>query len=373
MGHSTAVVCECNPIHPGHRTLLHLAKAGADVVLAIMSGNFTQRGTPAVFDKLSRAASVVACGADLVVELPWPWCSSGAEDFARGGATLAAGLGADSMTFGSESGDLSLLCLAAELRASEEFAQRSREADSERRNRGTAAAFDAVMAELGLPDPLGPNDKLGLEYIRFGQAAGIGEFRPVRRNPDAPSAAEVREILFRDGFDAARSRLAEDSEEILRGAAICTEERYAEMLHAHCLFYLREDEPNELLRYAKKAARQTVDPLEFLRLLPTKKYTAARMRRELLRSVLSFGGSPVRADQAPRFTILLAANARGRAYIAGNRGRFGVPLIIKPADRSELDELGQQQFRLHQSADEFYAYLTNRLPDAFMKTHPAIL
>ena len=113
---TTAVICEINPIHPGHRHLLRLAGSGGETVISVMSGHFTQRGSPALFDKYARAEAAVRCGADLVLELPYPWCASGAEDFARGGCAVAAGVGAASLTFGSETADLSMLARGADIR-----------------------------------------------------------------------------------------------------------------------------------------------------------------------------------------------------------------------------------------------------------------
>ena len=80
-----AVICEYNPFHAGHA--YHLAQTrslGATHIVAIMSGSFVQRGEPAMFSKWSRAKCALACGADLVLELPLPWCMSSAEGFARG-------------------------------------------------------------------------------------------------------------------------------------------------------------------------------------------------------------------------------------------------------------------------------------------------
>lgn len=70
------IICEFNPLHSGHAYLMaRLRQQGADAVVCAMSGNFVQRGEPALVNKLSRAEMAVACGADLVLELPprGPW------------------------------------------------------------------------------------------------------------------------------------------------------------------------------------------------------------------------------------------------------------------------------------------------------------
>ena len=95
----TAIVCELNPLHNGH---MHVMKAAeGDAVVLVMSGNFTQRALSAAFHKYARAEAAVRSGADLVVELPFPYCSSGGEFFARAGVSIAERIGADRLMFGS--------------------------------------------------------------------------------------------------------------------------------------------------------------------------------------------------------------------------------------------------------------------------------
>ena len=108
----TAVIAEYNPLHKGHAYHLREARrlSGADFLLVVMSGNFVQRGEPAVMDKYLRAEAALLCGADLVLELPVPFACASAEKFAAGAVDLLNGLGCvDTLCFGSESGDLSSL------------------------------------------------------------------------------------------------------------------------------------------------------------------------------------------------------------------------------------------------------------------------
>ena len=85
----TGIICEYDPLHTGHAWLMARARAaGASAVVCAMSGNFTQRGGFAAADKLARAEMAVACGADLVLELPTVWAMSTAERFAQGGVDI---------------------------------------------------------------------------------------------------------------------------------------------------------------------------------------------------------------------------------------------------------------------------------------------
>ena len=111
------VICEYNPFHRGHEKQLRQIRAalGEDTaVVCLMSGNFVQRGEPAVFDKRVRAQAAVLAGANLVLELPITKALSSAEGFARGGVEIFSRLGAvDTLAFGCESGNADALLAAA--------------------------------------------------------------------------------------------------------------------------------------------------------------------------------------------------------------------------------------------------------------------
>ena len=104
------IIAEYNPFHNGHLHHIREAKAlsGADYTVCVMSGNFTQRGEPAIFDKWIRAEAALAGGADIVAELPLLSALQSAEGFARGGVRLLNALGADCISFGSETADARL-------------------------------------------------------------------------------------------------------------------------------------------------------------------------------------------------------------------------------------------------------------------------
>ena len=112
------IIAEYNPLHKGHEYQLKEARrlTGADYIIVIMSGCFTQRGTPAVLDKYDRARMALSCGADLVLELPVRFACSSAEYFASGAVSVLNRLGCvDYLCFGSECGDTQALISAAAL------------------------------------------------------------------------------------------------------------------------------------------------------------------------------------------------------------------------------------------------------------------
>ena len=120
---TVAIIAEYNPFHKGHQHQIEKIReefGPETAVIIIMSGNYTQRGEIAVIGKDSRAKCAVLGGANLVLELPFPFSSSSAEFFARSGVKIADSLGiVDYLSFGSESGDINVLVEAAKITSSD--------------------------------------------------------------------------------------------------------------------------------------------------------------------------------------------------------------------------------------------------------------
>lgn len=173
-----AVIAEFNPFHNGHKYLINeiREKEGADYVAAFMSGDFVQRGAPALCNKFLRAEAAVRCGVDAVFELPAVYASSAAPDFAFGGVSMANSLGCtDILAFGSECGNTDLLTEAADIMLNEppEF-----KAVLNRELRNGSSYPSAVSKALKVIFPrLGclldhPNNTLGIEYIKALKRSG---------------------------------------------------------------------------------------------------------------------------------------------------------------------------------------------------------
>ena len=112
----TGIIAEYNPFHKGHQLHIQTARQrGATHVAVVMSGNFVQRGAPALLSKQLRARAALESWADLVLELPLPYACATAQRCAYGGVATLQGLGCvDELFFGSESGNLDLLEQAAQ-------------------------------------------------------------------------------------------------------------------------------------------------------------------------------------------------------------------------------------------------------------------
>lgn len=168
----TAIISEYNPLHKGH--LYHIETArketNADYVIAIMSGNFVQRGTPAIIDKYTRAEAALKSGVDLVLELPVMYATASAEYFALGGVSLANKLGCVThLSFGSEYGQADKFMEAAKLllEEPEEMKVPLKEALKDGLSYPAARAYAVKVSHPELADILEePNNILGVEYCK---------------------------------------------------------------------------------------------------------------------------------------------------------------------------------------------------------------
>ena len=168
------IISEYNPFHKGH--MYHLEESrkatSADFVVSVMSGNFVQRGEPAMADKWLRAKAAIECGVDLVIELPFVYACNSAEYFAYGGVSILDGLGCvDYLSFGSESGDITELLKIARLLVEEpeelKKALKMNLDDGDSYAKAWEKALNATYMKDASRVLRGPNNILALEYLKI--------------------------------------------------------------------------------------------------------------------------------------------------------------------------------------------------------------
>ena len=209
---TVGVICEYNPFHLGHARQLSLIRQQLEpetAIVCLMSGNYVQRGEPAIFDKRVRAQAAVEAGASLVLELPVTYALRSAEGFAAGGVHVLSQLRCGFLSFGCESGDGAAIFRAAEVSCSVEFEQ----ALHVRIQTGLsyAAARQRALEALGQDGQLltRPNDILAFEYCRAiltqnSHMHPLAVLRPGDYHADAPdaehpSATAVRQLILSGG------------------------------------------------------------------------------------------------------------------------------------------------------------------------------
>ncbi|MGN1169522.1 MAG: nucleotidyltransferase family protein, partial [Acutalibacteraceae bacterium] len=167
---TAGIVAEYNPFHNGHKYHIEKTKelTGADSVVAVMSGNFVQRGETAILSKWARAKAAIDNGVDLVIELPTLWSIARAQSFAGGAVSLLKALGCvDVISFGSECGDIDKLRETAFALSDEAVVNRMKD-NLEIGMSFAGARAEAVRTLKGddFFDILNePNNTLGVEYI----------------------------------------------------------------------------------------------------------------------------------------------------------------------------------------------------------------
>ena len=342
------IVCEFNPLHNGHERILDYARElGAERVVCVMSGNATQRGELAVLDKYTRAKAAIAAGADLVLELPFPWSSASAEYFARAAVAVLSG-SCDTLLFGSECGDIELICRAAMLASTDDFREEYRRRTKS--GEGAAGVYFDMLRESGAP--LGSNDLLGVEYVRAIGELGA-DMTPVtlkREGADYndesidgasyPSATAIRKMWQELGFEDSAKHMPRAAYEIYEKAYFEGEMCDIYQLSRAILMYFRLRSPEDLQSYAEceggianrlcSLAHECSSLEELYEKLSTKRYTDAKLRRALL-----FCLSEVEREllcSLPEYTTLLAADAKGRELLSAQRKSGGIKVVTKPAD-----------------------------------------
>lgn len=329
---AVGIICEYNPFHLGHERQLRMIRArlGADTpVVCLMSGNFVQRGAPAVFDRSVRAAAAVECGASLVLELPATYSLRSAEGFARGGVELFDRTGmVDTLCFGCESGDGGAIMRAAEAMCRPEYDALARGYLSQ--GLSYPAARQRALEALAGGGALlrAPNDILAVEYCKAIYQSGSG-LRPmaVRREggyhdalPDAenPSATAVRALLPDGGW---RAYVPARAAEIYSGAPL-HEMRYGERAMLARLRGMTRDAwqcvpfGSEGLWSKVYAAAQTQPSVDaVIGASVSRRYPRTRLQRMLMCAYL--GITDAELKKSVPYVRVLAFDGAGRALLRG--------------------------------------------------------
>ena len=368
----SAVICEFNPLHMGHKLLLDQMKAISDGIVCVMSGNFVQRGEPAILDKWARTRLALQNGADLIVELPLPWACSGAEHFAAGGVALAEALRCDLLVFGSEVPDVSRMDAAAEALLSPKFS----ESFSEVPDKGLSfaqrreAALHSMLGETASSLLQKPNCILGIEYlkaIRRQNAAltpiaipreGAGHDRAAE-NQEYRSAGELRHLLRTGGKLAGLvpENVCVTLEQLLSSGHCPASLSWFER---SILCKLRTMKPEDfsalpdlsegLENRLHTAAREARSLEELYSLVKSKRYSHARIRRLVMSAFLEI---PSGLPELPLYLRILGMTETGARILKDATPTL--PVAVRPVDFERLGGSFANLFRLEARADDLYA------------------
>lgn len=186
-----AFICECNPFHEGHKRLIKCAKNEGDIIIAIMSGNFVQRGEVAVYDKYQRTKKLLKNGVSLVIELPVEYSLSSAKYFASYSISILNKLKfVDKLIFGSEINDIHKL---------NELAIKNLDLENNidlKKYLKSGLSYSASVAKI-YNKKLSSNDILAVEYISAIKKSK-SQILPIciKRDTDLPTASELRKSII---------------------------------------------------------------------------------------------------------------------------------------------------------------------------------
>ena len=376
---TAGIVAEYNPFHSGHAWQIEQTRAaGATHIVAVMSGNFVQRGGPACAPKMIRANAAVACGADLVVELPLPYAMATAERFAFGALSILGGLGCvDVLSFGSECGDIDLLVRAAQavdspychdytknlLDSGITYARARQKAVQELYGEQVAQVLDS------------PNNTLAVEYLRQigAQELPIAPFTVTRRGPEhdsdalqggLASASHLRNLLDLESVQAIAPYVPEAAQAVYRSAETAGLMPFRpHSLNTAVLAVLRRMEREEFSRLPDisegldnrlyDAVRTAVSLDELLSLVKTKRYPLSRIRRLVWNAWL---GVPDGLMQTPPpYIRVLSFNRRGMEILSKANHTTRLPVSHSLARLAEKNALCAQFAQLEARAADLFS------------------
>lgn len=411
---TTAIIAEFNPLHSGHEYIIKEARrlTGADCIVVVLSGSFTQRGDIAVAPKSVRSTAAIACGADIVFELPFAYAASSAEYFASGAVTLLNSVGGiDYLVFGSENDDISVLQTAADILLNEPplFKQTLNNCLAK------GMTFPAARAEAfrscgGDADVFTPNNTLAIEYIKALKRLS-SPIQPIAVKR-AGSGYNDREYSAMKGFISASAfrehiahTLSTDELSAFLNETLPTESSNQLMAAYGKCFPVFNDDFFILLRYAvlmnrgrltsytdfTEALSNRVNNLidrcgnelfsgsyeNFILKLKTKDMTAARIKRAMLHlltgytdSVQAIATDYLKKCQLP-YARILAMSGVGQTFISAKKKGCDIKLINSLGKSiSALDENARTLIHFDILSSDIYsavvkAKFNHTLPDEY--------
>lgn len=402
------LITEYNPFHNGHLYHIQEAKrvAKADAAVVIMSGNFVQRGAPAIMPKHLRAKSALLSGADLVLELPVCFATGSAEFFAMGAIALLDSLGCvDSICFGSECGDSEILGKIAKILSEEPDDYKKALQNALRKGMSFPQARQHALQEYfinnhfdanALADVLSqPNNILGIEYMKaLYQRNSSMKAYSIRRIGAGYHESELTEKY--SSASAIRQSLAKDSlsESIYKQLPFAAQTIMKETFDIRYPVYANDFSlilKYKLLQETKKSLTSYMDVSEdlanriinlrndfqsfddFCDALKTKDMTYARISRGLLHILLNIRTEHLanyKKNGYCHYAHILGFRKNSTELLSLLKGTSKVPLLTKLTQTEDLSEAGCQMLLQDIFAGDLYeSVITDKFETSFINEY----
>lgn len=359
-----AIIAEYDPFHYGHKYMIdEVRRAGADHILAVMSGNYTQRGGVAVYDKFVRAKTALENGVDLVIELPTRYALMSAEGFARGAVGIINALGCvDMLAFGSESGELSAL---KEVSGAVDYVTGTDDFQTELKcGSSYPTALRKTLAKFYTPDVAEvlstPNNTLAIEYLSALDNAGsriepftvkrMGAGHNSDENAKFISGSKIRKMIstgedYSEYAPVVNAPLADISgieRAILAKLRLMRRDEFERVY----------DCANGLGERLYKAVHQAAGGLsEVCFLTKTKRYTLARIRRAVMCAFLGIDKSF--ALESSAYIRILGMNSKGKEILSA--ANCGLPIDTSLKALSETSKTAAHQAAFEAKCTDIYS------------------
>ncbi|KAB7669280.1 nucleotidyltransferase [Bacillus sp. B1-b2] len=370
---AVGIIVEYNPLHNGHLHHVQQAreKSNADIVIAVMSGPFLQRGEPAIVSKWARTNMALEAGIDMVIELPYSFATQHAEVFASGAVDLLNSMLCDYVCFGSESGNINDFKETYEFLALHQQEENDLVKQYIKKGYSYPKARSFALEELNKRtsvktlDLQTPNNILGFEYYKAVQKGNYkmevltiprklaGYHDEVFTSDTIASATSIRKELGKHkNMMAIQPYLPKSTYSILQTYrdtyhTYHTWENYWPYLKFRLLqltaqelshiFEIEEGLEHRLLKFAKEAQSFQA----FLTAIKTKRYTWTRLQRVCLHILTNTTKAEMKAVKKPAYIRLLGMTKKGRDYLKENKKNFLLPMLSKISsfqhDQLELD------------------------------------
>ena len=370
---NVGIICEYNPFHNGHARQLRAVREQGGVCVCLMSGNYVQRGEPAIFDKWTRAKAAALCGADLVLELPVTYALRSAEGFAAGGVEILDRMGCiDGLCFGSETDDINIIMSTAKALDTPEFSQKLKKELKSGVSFPTARqlALEAMGEDGSVLET--PNAILAVEYCKalLRRNSAIEPLLIHREgdyhggtDPDAPSASFLRTQTDWHGY------VPEDALACFAGVprhSVAAGQRawLARLRSMEEAEFERLPFGSEGLWRKVLSACRTEPTLEaIVQAAKSKRYTRTRLMRLLLCAYL--GITEETLMQPVPYVRVLAVNGRGQRVLRQAKQGGELPLLhtgqrAPDCAYAALERRAADLFPLFCETEEFYVNLERK-------------
>ena len=376
------IIAEYNPLHNGH--IYHIRETRrigkVDFVVAIISGNFMQRGVPAILDKWTRGRLAVEAGSvDLVLEIPYFIATESAEYYAKGSIGILESLGViDSVSFGSEKGSVEELKDIAKLLREEPFKYSDKLTEYIAEGMSFPKARERAVAEF-LGDEYSkmlrlPNNILAVEYlkhIKSMQAITIkrqGGYHADDAGPEYPSATGIRKKILDNKYDIVKNSVPREVYEEITNNSISglskSMKEYFNLIRTEIVKRNSSELENiqgiteGLENKIKKEIRYHDDYKEFVSSVKSKRYTMTAIERGLNHILMSIDKKEVEEafENEMWYTRVLALNDRGAFVLKKAKEKAGIKILNNINKEEKLPEL----FKYDIMASDIYNIITGK-------------